>query len=102
MRPKFSSTTIDSTPPAMVTYPIRIQRKTYRGSDLTMQFKASEYNRVAGMLEEYVNEQIEKRNNEYQRYIYYELAADLGLEGELVRRILLLFSVNGDDNSSRW
>ncbi len=73
----------------MLTYPVRVQRRSYRGSsDPTKQAQIAELNRVAGILEEYLNKQIEEQKNEHQRYLYSKIAADLGFEVELVRSIL--------------
>ena len=73
----------------MLTYPIRVQRRSYRGSDDPIrQAEIAELNRVAGILEDYINKQIEERKEEHQKYAYSKIAADLGVEVELVRGIL--------------
>ena len=78
----------------MLAYPVRVQRRSYRGSDdPTKQAQIAELNRVAGILEDYLNKQIEERKEEHQTYLYSRIAADLGFEVELVRSIL--FSVAG-------
>ena len=80
----------------MLTYPIRVQRRSYRGSDDPIrQAQIAELNRVAGILEDYVNKRIEERKEEHQKYVYSKIAADLGFEVELVRSIL--FSITHGD-----
>ncbi len=64
----------------MLTYPIRVQRRSYRGSnDPVRQAEIAELNRVAGILEDYINKQIEERKEEHQKYAYSKIAADLGV-----------------------
>ncbi len=73
----------------MLTYPIRVQRRSYRGSDDPIrQAEIAELNRVAGILEDYINKQIEERQEEHQKYAYSKIAADLGFDVDLVRGIL--------------
>jgi hypothetical protein len=73
----------------MLAYPVRVQRRSYRGSDDPIkQAQIAELNRVAGILEDYLNKQIEERKEEHQKYVYSKIAADLGFEVELVRSIL--------------
>lgn len=80
----------------MVTYPVTVERKTYRGSKETLRRKASEYNRVAAELEEYINGQLLKQTEEVKVYHYHEIAAATGYPLERVREIL--FSVEGGHN----
>jgi hypothetical protein len=43
----------------MLAYPVRVQRRSYRGSnDRIKQVQIAELNRVAGVLEDYLNKQI--------------------------------------------
>jgi hypothetical protein len=81
----------------MLTYPIRVQRKSYRGSGDPVKRAqvVDELNRVAGILEDYLNKQMREQKEENQKYLYSEIAADLGFEVELVRRIL--FSITHGD-----
>ena len=80
----------------MLSYPVRVQRRSYRGSDDPVkQAQIDELNRVAGILENYIHKQIEEQNNEHQKYLYSKIAADLGLKVELVRSIL--FSITHGD-----
>ena len=81
----------------MLAYPVRVQRRSYRGSDDPIkQAQIAGLNRVAGILEDYLNKQIEERKEEHQKYLYSRIAADLGFEVELVRSIL--FSVAGGND----
>jgi hypothetical protein len=73
----------------MLRYPVRVQRKSYRGAnDPITQARIDHFNRVAKMLEDYLNKQIKEQKEEDKKYFYSEMAADLDLEVELVRSIL--------------
>lgn len=72
----------------MVTYPVSVQRKSYRGSDPITREQIADYNHLAGMLEDYLNEQFENQKDQYHTYPYDRIAADLNLELEIVSQIL--------------
>jgi hypothetical protein len=76
----------------MVTYPVRVSRKSYRGSKETIRRKTNEHNRIARELEEYINQRIKEQEEETRVYYYYEIASETGYSKELVREIL--FSVD--------
>ena len=81
----------------MVTYPISVRRKYYQGSSAKKQFEAQEHNRIAAVLEEHINKRMmENQATEFFTYTYGRIAADLGLDLELVRNIL--FSVDYGHN----
>lgn len=80
----------------MVTYPIYVERKSYRSSKELLQQKANEYNRVARELEEHINRQIREQAEEIKVYYYDEIARGTGYPIGLVREIL--FSVDGGYN----
>lgn len=80
----------------MVHYPVHVPRKTYRGSKPVMQVKTSEYNRIAGELERYINGRIEERAEVTQVYLYHEIASATGYPLKLVRE--MLFGVDGGHN----
>jgi hypothetical protein len=80
----------------MVGYPVSIQRKFYHGSDPMKRERIAEYNHVAGLLEDYVNKRIENQKDEYHTYFYFSIAVELGLDVEIVERILS--SIGADDN----
>jgi hypothetical protein len=80
----------------MVTYPVHVQKKTYRGKKDKLKQEASEYNRLAGELESYINKKVAE-SDEYELIIIYDsIAASLHLPLDLVREIL--YSVDGGDN----
>ncbi len=80
----------------MVRYPVRVPRKDYRGSKANIRLKVAERNRLAQRLEEHVNARIAESDEEVQIYLYYEIARDLNLPIDTVRKIL--FAVDGGDN----
>ena len=80
----------------MVTYPVYVPRKMYRGFKPAIRLKTSEHNRIAGELERYVNERILEQKEETKVYLYYEIASATGYPLELVREIL--FGVDGGHN----
>ncbi len=60
----------------MLANPVRVQRRSYRGSDDPIrQAQIAELNRVAGILEDYLNKQIKERKEEHQKYLYSRIAA---------------------------
>lgn len=72
----------------MVTYPVRVPRKNYRGSKLLIQLKTNERNRIAAELERYINQRIEEQEEGRKVYLYHEIAAATGYPLEIVRDIL--------------
>ena len=80
----------------MVTYPVRIPRKHYRGSKSNIRQKVDEQNRIACELEKYINEKIEKQAHEFHSYLYYEIASETGYDLKTVEEIL--FSVDCGNN----
>ncbi|HUU53117.1 MAG TPA: hypothetical protein VMW44_00585 [Candidatus Bathyarchaeia archaeon] len=80
----------------MVTYPVHVHGKTYRGKKDKLKQEAIEYNRLAGELESYINKKVDE-SDEYELIIIYDsIAAKLHLPLDLVREIL--YSVDGGDN----
>ncbi len=80
----------------MVTYPVQVPRKNYRGSDQKRLRKVIEYNRVAAELESYINGRVEARSEGTQTYLYYRIAAETEYPKELVRDVL--FGLDGGHN----
>jgi len=78
----------------MVTYPIRVERTSYRGADPKKGAKAADYNRDAAMLEEHINAQI--RNGKLGVFHYSTIAHEVGLPEKRVSQIL--FSVDCGHN----
>lgn len=80
----------------MVTYPVHVQRKAYRGKKDKLKQEAIEYNRLAGELESYINKKVEESDEDELIIIYDSIAAKLHLSLDLVSEIL--YSVDGGDN----
>jgi hypothetical protein len=78
----------------MVTYPIRVERTSYRGSDPKKRAKAAEYNRDAAMIEEHINNQI--RCGKLGVFHYSTIAHEVRLDEKRVSKIL--FSVDCGHN----
>jgi hypothetical protein len=78
----------------MVTYPIFVERKTYRGRDARKCANVAQYNRDAAMLEEHINEQI--RGGKFGVFYYAKIASEVRLPERRVRDIL--FSVDCGHN----
>ncbi len=78
----------------MVSYPIRVERKSYRGSDPKKQRKVAERNRIAAELEKYINSQIVKDGGGV--YLYGFIAHETGYDEKLVREIC--FSIDCGHN----
>jgi len=78
----------------MVKYPIYVERKSYRGSDLTKRRKVAEYNHDAQMLEQHINNQI--KSGRTGVFLYSNISREVELPLDRVRQIL--FSVACGDN----
>lgn len=71
----------------MVTYPVRVRRNGYRGSDARKRAKANSENRDASVLEDYANKLLLKQTRPIQVYFWMELAQGTGLPYETVARL---------------
>lgn len=80
----------------MVTFPIRIARAGYRGSDLRKRQKALERNRLASTLESKINEMLANQTDPIRTYLYHEIASETGIGYETVRD--LCFSIDCGSN----
>lgn len=69
----------------MVTYPIHVKRSGYRGADPKKRRKASEHNRIASELENYINGLLKEQTAPVQVYLYYQIASATGYSQETVR-----------------
>jgi hypothetical protein len=69
----------------MVTYPIHIPVKQYRGSDQKKRSKHNEQIRIARDLERLINDLIQKQQSPIQQYLYYDIAKLSGHTLEIVR-----------------
>jgi len=72
----------------MVSYPINVPRKHYGGAKPRLRQKASDYNRLARELEDYLNQRIAASDAETQTYLYPSIGRDTGIPLEIVRQIL--------------
>ena len=80
----------------MVTYPIVVNRSSYRGTDQRQRQKAAEHNRIASELEAYINGQLRIQSAPIQTYNYYEIVEATGYSAETVSG--LLFSIDCGHN----
>jgi hypothetical protein len=78
----------------MVSYPISVQRKSYRGRKESERRRCQAYNEDAALLERIVNEMIEEQGP--GTYLYYQIADRARLSVERVYKIL--FSVDCGSN----
>ncbi len=78
----------------MVTYPVRINVKQYRGKKQKLQFQYQQKLEIATKIERYLNERM--ADCAVQTFDYFEIAEDLYLCKETVRDIL--FAVDGGHN----
>ena len=72
----------------MPTYPIRVPRDMYRGSDARKTRKRQEFNALAERLERHVNDEFVRLGEPTQVFIYAAIASELGLDVERVRDVL--------------
>jgi hypothetical protein len=77
----------------MVTYPIQVSGDAYRGSDSKKRTKAQDTNRLASRLQTHINEKLKEQVEPIRVYSYHEIAAETGIEYEIVRR--LGYSIDG-------
>lgn len=82
----------------MVTYPISVPRKFYKGSKSNIRNKISEYNRIASELEDLINSKINSKiekykkdtssQSDYYQILYYQIAAETNYDIDLITEIL--------------
>ena len=75
--------------------PIRPRYDTYRGAKPNLQRQAAEFNRLANKIADHFNVLIANKPDEMQQYIYGYVAIDLGVDVEMVRRVILGGGYNG-------
>lgn len=80
----------------MRVYPIHVNRHSYGGSVPAKRRKTSEYNRLAHLLEDYLNRAIAANPEPVQQFLYSSIARELSIDVTLVRRVL--FSVDCGHN----
>lgn len=71
----------------MITYPIRVRRNGYRGSDARKKAKATEENRAAALLEDYANNLLLSQKEPVCVYLWAELADGTGLPYAVVAKL---------------
>jgi len=72
----------------MVTYPIHVPRKRYRGTNERLTEKTISYNELASLLEAHINKKIKDGEGEVHQFLYWSLASELNLDEKEVRDIL--------------
>lgn len=73
----------------MKSYPITMTRRSYRGSNARERQKMNEFNRVASKIEDYLNADLEARQeNCIQVYMSYLIASEIGESSDLVHDIV--------------
>lgn len=73
----------------MKSYPISIHREGYRGSDARKRAKVNNLNRIAGRIEEYLNNDLAtKPDDTVHVYISFTIASEIGEDAETVRQII--------------
>lgn len=72
----------------MVIYPVVVPRKHYAGRKANIQQKVAEQNGIASDIERYINEQIERQEEEIHVYMYYQIAQETGYDVKTVSDIL--------------
>ena len=81
----------------MKTYPIRIPRHSYRGSNAAKTRKSNEYNRIAALVESYLNADLaSKENDTIQQYFCDSVASKLIEDRKTVRAVIN--SIDGGSN----
>ncbi len=73
----------------MVSYPIRIRRSSYRGSDSKKAAKAKEEDAAAARLEQHVIALLLRQRNPSAIYSFNTISIDAGVDIELGRRIMI-------------
>lgn len=69
----------------MVTFPIRVTRNRYAGSNPRKRAEATETNRIAAELEKYINNQLETQTEPTKTYLYHDIATATGYDVAIVR-----------------
>ena len=81
----------------MVQYPVSVPRRGYRGSNLNTLGKVKEHNRVAQLLEDYINNRVKESVDGVVQLAYGNIAHALSQPENLVRDILI--GVDGGHNA---
>ena len=78
-------------------YPVSVPRDHYGGSNPSRRRKTQDYNRVADRIENHLNGEVAKWDDDWVGSILnHQVAAAIGEDSELVRRIM--FRIDGGHN----
>jgi hypothetical protein len=80
----------------MVTYPIYVNRATYRGADKRKRQQAADYSSDASLLEDFCNALLEKQTAAIQTYDWWDISRGCGLSLDRVAE--LGYSIAGGSN----
>ena len=83
----------------MVTYPLSVPQKMYRGANPRQIAKAARFNELAARLESYINAQAAESGQAVQLFIYAAIASALNIDTAVVREVL--YPVDGGHNGFR-
>lgn len=80
----------------MVTYPISVRRKQYRGSVSKERLKVSAYNQAAAELETYINGLLLQQESPIQVYLWYQISQGCGMSSDKIAELGM--SIDGGSN----
>lgn len=73
----------------MKSYPISTPRKGYRGSNPSKRKKIQDRNRIAGVVEDYINADLAtKPNDTIHQYLSANVARELGEDSKIVHEVI--------------
>jgi hypothetical protein len=80
----------------MVTHPIQVSARQYRGNDPKKLRKHAEESAAASKLERLINEMLLTQERPIQVYLYHEIASKSGYPIELVRKLCFAIDCGGN------
>jgi hypothetical protein len=80
----------------MAVYPLEIPRCPYQGRDPARLRKAERFNALAERLEQHINSQVEKSNDQIQIFYYGGIARDLRIDEKEVENVLFGVEAGGN------
>ncbi len=73
----------------MISYPVFVARKSYRGSDPKRRAKVANINRIAARIEDYLNQDLSaKPDDSIHVYSSYSIAHDIREDSEIVHDVI--------------
>lgn len=73
----------------MKSYPVHVNRASYRGADRKKQAKNADYNRIAAKVEAYLNKDLAERADDLiQVYMSYSVAAAIEEDDRIVHDVI--------------